>query len=530
MHALTGGNPFFVSEVLRAERRRAAGVRPRRGARPGRPAVARPDARCSTPPPSSASGSSPTCSHAVTGADVRGARRTRRRRPARRRRRGACGSATRSPAGRSSRRSARTPAAEMHRRILAELEQSGVDDDARLAHHAEGALDGDGDRPLRPARRRPVGRAGVPARGRDAVPPRVAVRRHRPAARAGRPPRRAGPRARRPRPVGASGRGAGGVGRAVARRGRAAARGRRAAAARRGLLPPVPGARGERTPSESALEVLEPLGPSRELAWALSRHGRRVHGQRAAGGVLRVRHARPRAGRRARACPTSPATRSTRSRASSTTAATAGTPGSGRRSTWPWTHGLHDQAGRGLREPAGHAHRRHALPGGRAVLPRGAGLLRRARPGHQRPLPGRWPGRGARAHRALGRGRGDLGGRRCSGDRSSPINRVTFLVPLGLARARRGLAGCGSPSTRPPRRPTRLGEPSYATMCRAARAEARWLAGDARRTRCAELELAAAHARPGALANARASPCCGGGSPARSGPRPTTCRRRTPPS
>ena len=28
-----------------------------------------------------------------------------------------------------------------------------------------------------------------------------------------------------------------------------------------------------------------------------------------------------------------------------------------------------------------------------------------------------------------------------SGDRSSPINRVTFLVPLGLQRARRGLPG-----------------------------------------------------------------------------------------
>ena len=45
-----------------------------------------------------------------------------------------------------------------------------------------------------------------------------------------------------------------------------------------------------------------------------------------------------------------------------------------------------------------------------------------------------------------------------SGDRSSPINRVTFLVPLGLARARRGLDGVWEPldeaaaSDRAPRR------------------------------------------------------------------------------
>ena len=41
VHALTGGNPFFVSEVLRGETRRAARLGARRRAGTGRPAVGR---------------------------------------------------------------------------------------------------------------------------------------------------------------------------------------------------------------------------------------------------------------------------------------------------------------------------------------------------------------------------------------------------------------------------------------------------------------------------------------------------------
>ena len=35
----------------------------------------------------------------------------------------------------------------------------------------------------------------------------------------------------------------------------------------------------------------------------------------------------------------------------------------------------------------------------------------------------------------------DLAAEPLAGDRASPINRITFLVPLGIARARRGLPG-----------------------------------------------------------------------------------------
>jgi len=77
-----------------------------------------------------------------------------------------------------------------------------------------------------------------------------------------------------------------------------------------------------------------------------------------------------------------------------------------------------------------------------------------------------------------------------SGDRSSPINRVTFLVPLAQARARRGLEGVWEPLDEAAASTERLGEPSYATMSRAARAEAHWLAGHDEQAR-AELALAA---------------------------------------
>jgi DNA-binding NarL/FixJ family response regulator len=64
-----------------------------------------------------------------------------------------------------------------------------------------------------------------------------------------------------------------------------------------------------------------------------------------------------------------------------------------------------------------------------------------------------------------------------AGDRSSPINRVTFLAPLGLSRARRGAPGVWECLDEAAASTGASGLPSYAAVCRAARAEARWLAG-----------------------------------------------------
>ena len=204
VHALTGGNPFFVSEVLRAEGEelpasardavlaRAARLSPRwtggarrrcPGRRAGRARLARRRHR----------------------SDLGSARRARRRRPARGRR---CGAAVpsrdRPPRDRAGGRPAHRrrdppPHPRRARAVRSRRRPTGAPRRGRARRRRR--------RPLRTSRRRQVRRAGVAARGRVPVPPRVAVRRHRPTTRASRPPRRAGPRARRSRPVGASRRG-----------------------------------------------------------------------------------------------------------------------------------------------------------------------------------------------------------------------------------------------------------------------------------------------------------------------------------
>ena len=237
VHALTGGNPFFVTEVLSATRdelpmsaRDAVLARAARLSAAGRDVL---DAAALV-----GERVEPDLLAAVTDADVGvldepvaagllvadGSGLRFRHEIARRAVEQEVGPHT---------------AAEVHRRILAELLRSGADDDARLAHHAEGALDG--PRPaLRAARRRPVGSAGVPARGRGAVPPCAPVRPARAAAGSRGPAGQARPRAGHPRPVGARRRGAGGVSRPLACERRTPPGRRSVAVALHGLLPPLP--------------------------------------------------------------------------------------------------------------------------------------------------------------------------------------------------------------------------------------------------------------------------------------------------
>ncbi len=140
VHALTGGNPFFVSEVLRGERdelpasaRDAVLARAARLSVPGRDVL---DAAALV-----GERVEPDLLAAVTGADtctldepvaagllVSDDTGLRFRHEIARR-------AVEQEVGPHA-------AADVHRRILAELERSGADD-ARLAHHAEGALDAD---------------------------------------------------------------------------------------------------------------------------------------------------------------------------------------------------------------------------------------------------------------------------------------------------------------------------------------------------------------------------------------------------
>jgi DNA-binding CsgD family transcriptional regulator/tetratricopeptide (TPR) repeat protein len=75
-----------------------------------------------------------------------------------------------------------------------------------------------------------------------------------------------------------------------------------------------------------------------------------------------------------------------------------------------------------------------------------------------------------------------------AGDRSSPINRITFLVPLGLSRARRGLPGVWELLDEASASAASLGEPEWLVLTGVARAEAHWLEGDPDRARAALAE------------------------------------------
>ena len=306
MHALTGGNPFFVSEVLCAEgeelpasARDAVLARAARLSPPGRGVL---DAAALV-----GERVEPALLAAVTGADVGaldepvaagllvadGAVLRFRHEIARRAVEQEVGPHT---------------GAEIHRRILAELRAVGGADDARLAHHAEGALDGEAVvRYARLAGDRSAA-AGLTPRGRDAVPPRAAVRRRRRAAASG-PTCSTSWAASSPR-LDQWAAAAEALEESVELWRAAGVPLREGDALRRlsrCLLPAVSRARvsGAR---RAALEVLEPLGPSRELAWACRAMAGAYMGQRAA---RRVRRVATRARELAEpwACSTWPATR-----------------------------------------------------------------------------------------------------------------------------------------------------------------------------------------------------------------------------
>ena len=92
----------------------------------------------------------------------------------------------------------------LHGRILAALLALGRADDARLAYHAEGAADGPGGAALRPGRRPARRRAGLAPGGRGAVPARAALRAAPGTGGRRRALRRAGDRMLAHRPVGGS--------------------------------------------------------------------------------------------------------------------------------------------------------------------------------------------------------------------------------------------------------------------------------------------------------------------------------------
>ena len=477
VHALTGGNPFFVTEVLRGETdelpasaRDAVLARAARLLGPGA-------ARCSTRPPSSASAWSPTCSAAVTGADTctldepvaagllvadgRGPAVPPRDRPA-------CGRAGDRP---------RTRHRRCTGRILAELER--VRDRRRRPPGPPRRRCARRGAAVRHARRgrRPVRGAGVAPRGGRAVPRGRCASWHRPsrwsraelldALAASWPCWTSGqPAAEALEESVALWRAAGGP----LREGDALRR------LSRGLLAAVPGTRESTQRSFRAL-----CGP--RAARTVARAGLGLRARPASTWPTSTREesiafATP----SARAWPTRSDLRRRCQRALNTLSCVAYPE---RRRWYGWIRRLSTslsptatEPGRPrVREPSHAAVRRDEVRRGGALLPRGIGLLRRARPPHLRQLPareasevlaqtGRWHEVEAISAEPL------IGGT------SSPINRITFLVPLGKVRSRRrgrrrvGASRRGRGVVRRRRRA------AYGAFGRSARAEARWLAGD----------------------------------------------------
>jgi DNA-binding NarL/FixJ family response regulator len=487
VHALTGGNPFFVSEVLcspgeelPASARDAVLARAARLSPAGRAVL---DAAALV-----GERVEPALLAAVTGADVEAldepvaiglliaedgwirfrheiARRAVEREVGPHR------------------------AAEVHRLVLAELQRGGVTDDSRLAHHAEGALDAEAT--LRHARRAGDRSAALASRREAVVQYERALR----FVGADQPLLRAdlldklglqlstldqfGPAAVALEEAVALWRAEG----VLLREGDSL---RRLSVAYYRLC------RGpeERAAAAGALAVLEPLGPSRELAWALARMG----------------------GESMDADPAQALELCTRARAmaealhlpdvASDALNTLACVEYGHGDRWlDWMrealsialeHGLHEQAGRAYanvqsmfldamrfaeaelvyREGMAYCEEYDNRTSGLCLAGGQAGVLAQT---------GRWS-------EVEEISRGPL-----SGDRSSPINRVTFLVPLGLSRARRAAPGVWEALDEAATSTDASGIPSYATICRVARAEARWLAGEHDEAQ-RELELAAGYA------------------------------------
>ncbi len=487
VHALTGGNPFFVSEVLRAEGEelpasardavlaRAARLSPR-----GREVL---DAAALV-----GERVEPALLDAVTGATsgaldepvaagllvADGAVLRFRHEIARRAIEQEVGPHT---------------GAEIHRRILAELEQSGADD-ARLAYHAEGALDGDavvryarlaGDRSAELASRReavsqyrralrfvgtdqPLVRADLlDALGRELA----ALDQWAPAGEAFEEsvalwhengvPLREGDALRR-------------LGVAYWRT-----------------------VRGQESEAMAfrALEVLEPLGPSRELAWALS----------GVAGVYMGREQQDECvayATRARDLAEAFGFVDVASDALNTLACIV-YPEDPRWKQWIMQSldlavagGQHQQAGRAYANLHGLLADAMLYPEAERYYREGAAYCEEHDLGTSLLCLG-----GGHATDLVHTGRWDevedLAGEPLRGDRSSPVNRITFLTPLGQSRARLGSPGVFESLDEAADLSDRLDQPSYCAMVRAARTEARWLAGE-QAAALAELEVAAAHA------------------------------------
>jgi ATP/maltotriose-dependent transcriptional regulator MalT len=380
-------------------------------------------------------------------------------------------------------------AAEVHRRVLAELRRAGVTDDARQAHHAEGALDAEAT--LLHARRAGDRSASLASR-REAVSQYERALRAVPA---DQPLVRADLLDQLGRQLAVLDQWApaavvmeesvalwraGGV---LLREGDAL---RRLSVAYYRLC------RGpeEREAAAQALAVLEPLGPSHELGWALARLAAEFMDSDPERALDLATRAREMAAALHLPDVASDALN---------TLACVEYDRSDRWLEWmeealtvALEHGMHEQAGRAYanlqamfldamrlteaeqvyRDGMAYCEEHDNRTSGLCLAGGQAGLLA---------VTGRW----AEVEQIS---EGPL-----SGDRSSPINRVTFLVPLGLSRARRGAADAWRPLDEAAASTDASGLPSYAAVCRAARAEARWLAGEHEEA-VRELELAAGFA------------------------------------
>jgi DNA-binding NarL/FixJ family response regulator len=246
----------------------------------------------------------------------------------------------------------------------------------------------------------------------------------------------------------------------------------------------------ERASAEQALAVLEPLGPSRELAWALAR----MAGEFMDSDPERCLHFGSRAREMAEALDLPDVASDALN-----TLACVEYDRSGQWYDWirealdiALRHGVQYQAGRAyanlqamlvdaMRYQEADRHFRDGMAyceefdnrtSGLCLLGGQVGLLATT---------GRWLEAEEMAVDPL------------AGDRSSPINRVTFLVPLGLSRARRGVPGVWELLDEAAASTDASGLPGYACVCRTGRAEARWLGGQVDAA-LDELELAAGFA------------------------------------
>jgi DNA-binding NarL/FixJ family response regulator len=380
-------------------------------------------------------------------------------------------------------------AAGLHRAVLAELLARGVEDDARLAHHSEGALDPEAT--VRHARRAGDRSAALASR-REAVAQYTRALRFvssdRPLARADLLDKLAaqlasldqfGPAAEALEESVELWR----VGGAPLREGDTL---RRLSVAYYRLC------RGpeERTTAEQALAVLEPLGPSRELAWAFARlAGEFMDSDPERSSELAMR---------ARTL----AEQLDLPDVASDTLNTLACVEYDRGPRWyDWIreslalaleHDLSDQAGRGfanlqsmlvdaMRYPEADRHFREGMAYCDEHDNRTSGLCLAGGQAGLLAVTGRWTEVE------------EISAGPLAGDRASPINRVTFLVPLALSRARSGVPGVWECLDEAATSTTASGIPSYAAICRTARAEARWLAGEQEQA-LAELDLAAGYA------------------------------------